>query len=129
MMGDITPPPAKGTLLFTGYDDDCLQVNRQRYRSGLCIHQGQLISPWGPERLRELSIRDLQMFTEQPPEVLLIGTGRLTAFPSEEIMDFLADRHIGYECMDSRAAARTYNVLVSEGRPTSAALLPPSARR
>ena len=129
MMGDINPPPAKGTLLFTGYDDDCLQVNRQRYRSGLSIHQGQLISPWGPERLRELTVRDLKMFSEQPPEVLLIGTGRLTAFPSEEIMDFLSDRHIGYECMDSRAAARTYNILVSEGRPTSAALLPPSARR
>jgi len=129
MMGDINPPLAKGTLLFTGYDDNCIHVNRQHYRSGLCIHQGQLVSPWGPERLRELTVGHLNMFAERPPEVLLIGTGRLTIFPSEEIMDFLAERHIGYECMDSRAAARTYNILVSEGRPVSAALLPPNARR
>ena len=129
MKGDINPLLPKGTLLFTGYDDNCIHVNRQHYRCGLYIHQGQLVSPWGPERLRELTTRHLKIFTEQPPEVLLIGTGRLTAFPAGEIMDFLADRHIGFECMDSRAAARTYNILVSEGRPVSAALMLPNARR
>jgi len=58
----------------------------------------------------------------------VIGTGRLTAFPDENIMKALADAHIGYECMDSRAAARTYNILVAEGRDVSAAMLLPSAR-
>lgn len=129
MKGDISPLLPRGTLLFTGYDDDNIQVNQQRYRSGLYIHQGQLVSPWGPDRLRDLGISHLKIFTEHPPEVLIIGTGRLTAFPSEEIMDFLSDHHIGYECMDSRAAARTYNILASEGRPASAALMQPNARK
>ena len=129
MKGNINPPLPRGTLLFTGYDDDCIHVNHQRYRSGLCIHQGQLLSPWGPERLRDLAANHLKMFLDQPPEVLLIGTGRLTVFPAEEIMELLTERHIGFECMDSRAAARTYNILLSEGRPVSAALLLPNARR
>ena len=129
MKGDISPLLPRGTLLFSGYDDNNIQVNHESYRSGLYIHQGQLVSPWGPERLRDLSISHLKTFIENPPEVLIIGTGRLTAFPSEEIMQFLSGHHIGYEFMDSRAAARTYNILVSEGRPTSAALLLPNARK
>jgi len=65
------------------------------------------------------------MFTDPMPEVLIIGTGRLTAFPSAEVMAWLAEHHIGYECMDSRSAARTYNILVGEGRDVSAAMLLP----
>jgi len=65
---------------------------------------------------------------ENPPEILLIGTGRTTAFPDPSILEALADAHIGFECMDSRAAARTYNILVAEGRDVSAAMLLPNAR-
>jgi len=61
------------------------------------------------------------------PEVLLIGTGRTTAFPAANILAELEGRHIGFECMDSRAAARTYNVLAGEGRDVSAAVLLPRA--
>jgi len=43
-------------------------------------------------------------------------------------MEMLSNAQIGYEFMDSRAAARTYNILVSEGRDVSAAMLLPNAR-
>jgi len=65
---------------------------------------------------------------DAPSEVLLIGTGRCTAFPDAGIMQTLRDAHIGFECMDSRAAARTYNILVAEGRDVSVAMLLPGAR-
>ncbi len=65
---------------------------------------------------------------ENPPEVLLIGTGRITAFPAPAILETLANAHIGFECMDSRAAARTYNILMAEGRDVSAAMLLPNAK-
>jgi len=65
---------------------------------------------------------------ENPPEVLVIGTGRTTAFPAPEVIAMLEEAHIGFECMDSRAAARTYNILVNEGRDVSAAMLLPNAR-
>jgi uncharacterized protein len=63
---------------------------------------------------------------QNPPEVLLIGTGRRTVFPDAEVLRALNEAHIGFECMDSRAAARTYNILAAEGRDVSAALLPPN---
>jgi len=64
---------------------------------------------------------------ERPPEVLLIGTGRTTAFPPAAMLEWLALNHLGFECMDSRSAARTYNILIAEGRDVTAALLPPGA--
>jgi len=60
--------------------------------------------------------------------VLLIGTGHNTAFPDAAVLQTLRDAHIGFECMDSRAAARTYNILIAEGREVSVAMLLPAAR-
>lgn len=102
-------------------------MGEQRYETGVCIHAGSVQAPWGPSCLAELSVADLEAVSEPQPEVLIIGTGRVTRFPSTEVMEWLAEQHIGFECMDSRAAARTYNILVGEGRDVSAAMLLPCA--
>jgi uncharacterized protein len=127
--GDISPRLSKGTLVFTGYDNDYLRVNEHRHTSSICIHQGVVTDDWEPERLRDVSIEHLIALTEPAPEVLILGTGRLTAFPDAEVLSYMAERHIGFECMDSRSAARTYNILVGEGRRVSAAILLPGARQ
>ncbi len=57
----------------------------------------------------------------------MIGTGRLTAFPDAAVLESLSEHGIGFECMDSRAAARTFNILVGEGRPVSGLFLSPAA--
>lgn len=129
MKGDISPDLDAGTLLFSGYDDDYLKINDTRYESGLGIHGGEVVVPWGPDRLNALAEEHLACFLAEPPEVLLLGTGRLTQFPSADIMALLASHHIGFECMDSRAAARTYNILIGEGRRVSAAMLLPGVRK
>ncbi len=128
MKGDISPKLAAGALLFTGYDNDYLEVNKQRYDAAITIHQGNVNAAWQPQRLSEVGIENLTALTESAPEVLILGTGRLTSFPTADILDYMAERHIGLECMDSRSAARTYNILVGEGRTVSAAILLPGAR-
>lgn len=129
MKGDVNPRLAAGTLLFTGYDDLEIKVNDQRYNSGLSIHAGVLTAPWGPDYLNDLKIEHLAAFITSAPEILILGTGRKTQFPNEDVLAYLTDKHIGFECMDSRAAARTYNILVAEGRTVSAALLLPNTRK
>jgi uncharacterized protein len=57
-------------------------------------------------------------------ELLLIGTGAAMRRPPAALMNALAAQGLAVEFMDSRAAARTYNVLVAEGRRVAAALLP-----
>jgi len=129
MKGDISPELGMDTLLFSGYDDNYIKIYHDRFNTGLSIHAGKVSAPWGPASLHALTPEHLQGFIEQPPEVLLIGTGRLTAFPSAEVLGFLETHHIGFECMDSRAAARTYNILVGEGRRVSVAMLLPGAKK
>ncbi len=54
---------------------------------------------------------------------LLLGTGRRQVFPSKALRQAFRDAGIGLDAMDTGAAARTYNVLLAEGRPLAAALL------
>jgi uncharacterized protein len=99
-------------------------VANRRFETGLLIHQEVVTAPWGPGLLRELTIDHLADVMASPPEVLLIGTGRVTSFPCDAVMKSLEEARIGFECMDTHAAARTYNILVTEGRAVSAAMLP-----
>jgi uncharacterized protein len=57
-------------------------------------------------------------------DVLFIGTGRMIAHVPRAFRVELEAVGMGVEAMDSPAAARTYNVLLSEGRRVAAALLP-----
>ena len=125
---DIGTDQQAGQPLFHAYGDDYLQLGNTRYKHGICVHNKEIIAPWGPQRLRDLTVDHLSFLHTTTPELLVLGTGRLTAFPCPEVMELLADLHIGFECMDSKVAARTYNFLLSEGRTVSTAMLPPHAR-
>lgn len=117
-----------GMPMFRGYDDTYLQLDERRLESAFLLHKGEVTAPWGPERLTDVRPEHLAAVFDSPPEVLIIGTGRRTAFPDPAVMQALDEAHIGYEFMDSRAAARTYNILAEEGRTTSVAMLLPGAR-
>ena len=57
-------------------------------------------------------------------DVLLVGTGPEIAHIPDPLRSALEDVGIGVEVMNSPAACRTYNVLLSEGRRVALALLP-----
>ena len=57
------------------------------------------------------------------PEVVIFGSGARMRFAPPALLRPLIERRIGVECMDTAAACRTYNVLVSERRSVLAALI------
>lgn len=57
-------------------------------------------------------------------DVLFIGTGAEIAHVPAALRDALEKTGLGVESMASPPAARTYNVLLSEGRRVGVALLP-----
>jgi uncharacterized protein len=57
-------------------------------------------------------------------DVLFLGTGKSIAHPPAALREALEEAGMGVEAMATDAAARTYNVLLSEGRRIAAALLP-----
>ncbi len=61
--------------------------------------------------------------TGERPEVLLVGTGAKQVLLGHHIIAPILKIGIGVECMSTEAAARTYNILMAEGRRVIAALL------
>ena len=59
------------------------------------------------------------------PEVVLLGTGARAVFPAQAVLGAFLKRGIGLETMDNAAAARTFNVLIGEGRKAVALFLLP----
>lgn len=56
--------------------------------------------------------------------VLFIGTGAETAHIPQDLRHRLEEIGLGVEAMNSPAACRSYNVLLSEGRRVALAVLP-----
>ncbi len=54
---------------------------------------------------------------------LILGTGAKLVRPSMDVRQAFDEANIGLDFMDTGAAARTYNVLLAEGRPVGAALI------
>lgn len=62
------------------------------------------------------------------PELVIFGSGAKHSFVSPQHYRALIERRIGFETMDTAAACRTFNVLVTEGRKVVGAfLLAPAA--
>lgn len=58
-----------------------------------------------------------------PVPFLLLGTGAAQVFPARPLREIFAKAGIGLEAMDTGAACRTYNVLLTEERIFAAALI------
>lgn len=57
-------------------------------------------------------------------DVIFVGTGADTMHAPAAFRDALEESGLGVEAMNSPAACRTYNILLSEGRRVAVALLP-----
>ena len=137
--------PALNTV--TAYGDGVLEINRVRYEGAICF------APEGPVRnvavrsaaqIDAAFLQDLIGLKQAPrdplaflddeapavelpddaPEVLLIGTGPRQVFLRPDVLRPLLALGIGIETMTTQAAARTYNILMSEERRVLALLLP-----
>ena len=71
-----------------------------------------------PEALSEVFAAGLGVV-----EFVLLGTGAKQTLPPRAVREALSQARIGLEFMSTEAAARTYNVLASEGRRMAAALI------
>lgn len=66
---------------------------------------------------------DLVMKEAAEIDTLLIGTGKEIAFLDEAVRWRLKEGRMGVDVMSTGAAARIYNIMVSENRRVAAALL------
>ena len=107
-----------GVPVIQGYAPGGWRVSGQLWPGAV------LVMPDGVRTIAGVGEVDLAAVTSDMVEVLLVGTGSLMSRPDISLLAALRARGIAAEYMDSKAAARTYNVLANEGRRVAAALLP-----
>ena len=116
-----------GTNAITGYGSGYLAINGGKINNSVIVLPDKIINPWAiasPSMLTpSLCIADFAELLELKPELIIFGSGAKFQFPDRRILAAFASARIGFEVMDTPAASRTYNVLMSEGRQIAAALL------
>jgi uncharacterized protein len=111
-----------GQNRFTGYGPGYVIVNAARHENHLLVAPDQLTN-WNIAGFDALGAGHIAQFIALQPEIVILGTGATLRFPHPEFSRQLAAAGIGFEVMDSKAACRTYNVLMAEGRRVLAAIL------
>ena len=95
------------------------------FRIGGQVHEGSVLtSPAGTSAWGGYADRDPLLALSDAVDVLLIGTGAELSHIPADLRQALEGAGIGVEIMNSPAACRTYNVLLSEGRRIALALIP-----
>jgi uncharacterized protein len=95
------------------------------FRVGTHILRGaSLITPWDAGAWGGLSDLAAPLSLAGRVDVLLLGLGGDISAVPPAFIAALDQAGIGVEPMNTPAAARTYNVLLGEGRRVAAALLP-----
>jgi uncharacterized protein len=81
---------------------------------------------WRPASPAELTPADFDQVLAAPRgavEFVLLGTGAAQALPPRAVRDCIRAAGLGLEFMATEAAARTHNVLASQGRLFATALI------
>lgn len=101
---------------ISSYDEHQLIINGTAYRTSVIISPQTIISPWLLHSVSELTVMSMASMVQLNPEVIIIGHSNLGDRLPIETQQWLSQQRIGIECMLIGAAARTFNVLLSEGR-------------
>jgi len=113
--------------LISHYGPGSLAVNGKEYSSNLLITHDAVIENWCDGDISALSEASFAPLLELPeadrPEIVLLGTGSDHVFPDMKLLLALKKQGLTVEVMNTRAACRTYSVLVSEFRSVAAALI------
>lgn len=118
----------RGALSIQGYSTSGFRAAGHVFDGGLVITPEQA-DIWPLEKLADATVEHFSLVITNEPsiEILLLGTGSVITWPTPELLGALKEQGLSVDVMDSRAAARTFNVLVAEGRRVAATLLPLSA--
>lgn len=111
-----------GAYQIQRYDTNSITINDQVCTSSLIL-MPQHLSAWAVKDFSSLTEAHFAALIPLKPEVVLLGTGTKIRFPAPELLVPLINQGIGVEVMNTPAACRTYNVLMSEERAVVAALL------
>ena len=102
---------------------DWIRIGETEYRQNLIVTPDAIVTGWAPAGFAALTEGDFAALLQYDPKLVLLGTGTVQRFPHPRLLQALTKVRIGVEAMDTRAACRTFNILVAEDRRVVAALM------
>jgi uncharacterized protein len=109
--------------VITAYDNRSVTINGKPFSQSLIIATKRLHENWEVKAIEQLQPMHIDKVLSFNPELIIIGTGSRLVFPAVEIYAGIIQQGIGVDFMDTGAACRTYNILMSEGRDVVAGLI------
>lgn len=100
-----------------------IKIGNEELIDNVVLFRDEIRRGWQPKDINNPTSQDLSELIAEKPEVIIFGTGWHTRLPPRELVFALARDGIGFEMMDTPAACRTFNVLVSEDRDVAAVLI------
>ena len=73
--------------------------------------------------IKHLSEQHIEQLLSTEPEIIIFGSGIIHTFPEVALLNPIASQNIGFEVMNNKSAARTYNILVAEDRKVACLLI------
>lgn len=112
-----------GLLTFSSHGPGYVSVNGTRYEGSVLVCGRDIVTDWAPNGFDGLDASQFERLSNTGAEIVLFGSGERQRFPSPELLKPLIAEGIGLETMDTKAACRTYNILVAEGRQVACGIL------
>ena len=120
---ELTPIVAEGRQQIQAYREGGFTIAGARHQGSVLVLPDRTL-PWAVRDLSALTLQSLGPVTAAPGvEILILGCGARFALPAPELRQELRAHGIVTESMDTRAACRTFNVLLAEDRRVAAALI------
>ena len=121
---DITPLIAEGRQIIEGYGDGKFRIAGTVHVGSIIVFPTRTIA-WPVKSADEFDLDRLASVLDAEPavEILLVGCGLRLVPLQRGLKQALRERGIGADPMDTGAACRTFNVLLSEERRVAAALI------
>jgi uncharacterized protein len=105
----------------TAYGPGYIEINGARHTGNLILLPAS-VQHWNVAGFECLRPEDFDPVLSLKPELVLLGTGLRQRLAPPRLTASLARAGIALEAMDTKAACRTYNILVSDGRQVAGAL-------
>ncbi|MEO6065927.1 MAG: MTH938/NDUFAF3 family protein [Lysobacterales bacterium] len=114
-----------GGPLIRHVANDAIAVGAREWRESFLIQPGTEIVSWSVPALSAFGAPQARSLLARNPALVILGCGAKQAFPPAEFAAQLLRAGVGLETMPNAAAARTFNLLVGEGRNVLGAFLLP----
>ena len=111
-----------GSLSIAAYGPGWIRVRDTRIEAPCVVTPADIHTDLLPAAFEQLLPVHFEKLIALRPEIVLLGSGTLQRFAEHSLMLHLARAGVALESMDTGAACRLFNILVSEDRAVMAAL-------